>query len=265
MVATTTMEWLPVSVGVLGASLVGSLHCAGMCGGLLVAAIGMEQSRSMRTALVAYHLARGASYALLGALAASFGALVDLAGLLAGVSAAAAWLAGGTLLVILAASLAPARLRSRATSLRPDGISSVLRRVQSRALRIPGWMRGAALGASSACMPCGWLYAFAVVAAGTAEPAAGAAVLLAFWLGTVPILSVLGLGARGVFGGWFGRLPRWTPILMLLLAFGALSGRWGGDADRILRAATESGVDAQGLPDRDTQPACCASRSDEDG
>jgi sulfite exporter TauE/SafE len=46
-------------------------------------------------------------------------------------------------------------------------------------------------------MPCGWLYIFALAAAGTANPIGGLLVMLLFWSGTLPILTLV------VWGGSF--------------------------------------------------------------
>ncbi|MBM4362877.1 MAG: sulfite exporter TauE/SafE family protein, partial [Deltaproteobacteria bacterium] len=60
----------PLLVSVFVASLAGSLHCVGMCGGLTAFAVGAREKSGpgeRARALVGYHLTRGAGYAVLGA------------------------------------------------------------------------------------------------------------------------------------------------------------------------------------------------------
>ena len=53
----------------------------------------------------------------------------------------------------------------------------------------PPVARALLLGLFSTLLPCGWLYAFAVLAAGTGGPWTGMLVMAAFWAGTVPVGS----------------------------------------------------------------------------
>ncbi|MEL6715398.1 MAG: sulfite exporter TauE/SafE family protein, partial [Planctomycetota bacterium] len=170
----------------------------------------------------------------------------------AGLAPAAAALAGVTLIlsgVILVAKSLGLGLPSRAMD---PGLARLwLRRVQARALRMPRASRALTIGATTALLPCGWLYAFFVLAAGTGSAAGGALVMLAFWLGTVPILTALGLGTAGL-------KQRFGPTLQVatslaLIAFGAwtLAGR--------------TTLDAHGLAARASageQHACCSGGAD---
>jgi sulfite exporter TauE/SafE len=79
----------------------------------------------------------------------------------------------------------------------------------------PPLERALLLGLFSALLPCGWLYAFAIAAAGSATALTGAAILLAFWAGNLPFL--LGLGAA--LGGVLGRLRQHVPLASALLIF----------------------------------------------
>lgn len=179
------------------AGLVTSLHCAGMCGPLacmLAPARGERTDAS--TIFSAYHGARLASYALLGAVAGAAGA------------APAAWFdtsfARVLPWVMVAYFLAVAlKLGNRLPRL------ALLGRVQ---LALRGWVRGkpgvqvaAAMGAATPLLPCGPLY-FLIAMAGFAGSAAGGAeLLLAFGLGTVPLLWLV----QANLGRWRARL---TPV-----------------------------------------------------
>ncbi len=216
---------------VLVASLVGSLHCVGMCGGLVAFAAGSAPSGRRAVAHVAYHGSRGLAYVLLGATSGALGAAVDLGGGVLGVSRLAAVVAGAGMVLFGLVALA----RARGVELR------WLRRAEQRVTggRIQRWVqaglqlatrqsplrRALLVGSVSAVLPCGWLYAFVIAAAGAGSPAAGAAVMAAFWLGTVPALLGIGLGAQLVAGRLQRHLPSATAVLLMVVGVTALAGR----------------------------------------
>lgn len=206
---------------VLGASLLGSAHCAGMCGGLaLVAAGPVGAVNGARVAQqVGYHAARLASYAAVGAAAGAIGAAVDDAGVLVGVQRVAAIVAGASIALFGLAALASAfGLRAPKAAV-PEALVRAAQRVHARALRLPPKWRGVPLGLATPLLPCGWLYAFAAISAATASVAGGALVMAAFWLGTVPAIVIAANGARAVFA----RMGRAGPVVAALavLAVGA--------------------------------------------
>lgn len=208
---------------VLGASLAGSLHCAGMCGGFVAFYSGGD--RFLRHA--AYNGGRLASYLVVGALAGLLGAAVDLAGTLAGLQRVAA-LAAGTLMVVWGGL---GLLRALQVRLPEMPLPRILRRVGPAAYRAtherPPLVRAGLLGLFSALLPCGWLYAFAVLAAGTASPWLGMLVLGAFWIGTVPVLAGLGLTLDRLGARARRRMPILTASVLLLLGLLWLAGRVG--------------------------------------
>ena len=202
---------------VLVASVLGSVHCAAMCGGFVAAyADGAEGGARRRVgAHLAYNGARLVTYLALGAAAGAVGHALDLAGNAVGLAHVAAIVAGALLLASGLVALAPrsalVKLRARPRS----GVSSVLGRVLVRFRSAPPVVRATLLGLSSALLPCGWLYAFAALAAGTGSAPAGARLMAAFWLGTVPMLLGLGLSLE-TLGRRFARLfSRLRPALVI--------------------------------------------------
>ena len=75
--------------------------------------------------------------------------------------------------------------------------------------------RALVIGLLTGFLPCGWLYAFAIVAAGTGSVVMGAAVMVAFWAGTVPILASLGIGVQALTGTLGRRLPLATALVIV--------------------------------------------------
>jgi len=211
--------------GVLAASLVGSLHCAGMCGPLVIFCGGGERPRP--AALSAYHLARLVGYAVLGLVAGSIGAAVDLGGEAAGFGRAAAVLAGLFMIVAgLGTFVGPRLLAWRKKKSGPGRVSLALTRLMGRASKLGPFQRSLWIGALTALLPCGWLYAFLAAAAGTGSPVKGALVMAAFWLGSVPILLGLGIGAGSLLGPLQRRAPAVVSVLLIGLGMFTVLGRF---------------------------------------
>jgi sulfite exporter TauE/SafE len=202
---------------VVVASLVGSLHCAGMCGPLVAFAVGGDASdRIGRISVhVVYHLCRAVPYTVVGVVCGALGAALDLGGDLVGVQRAAAVLAGGTMIVFgLVAVLRYYGVRMPAPPV-PRFLREVMAGVYARTKGRSATVRAAIIGLCTVFLPCGWLYAFAVIAAGTADPVRGGLVMFAFWVGTVPVLTVVGVGVQALRSSFGRRIPLMTSLLIV--------------------------------------------------
>ncbi len=181
---------------VVTASLLGSLHCVGMCGPLAIWASGAGEGRrsgEMVLATSLYHLGRLIAYAIAGALAGAAGQLVDWGGEALGVQLVAARIVGASMVAIGGVRLwqlwrAQTPVAIAAGPASTSWLTQVLVRLRPRIFRLPVPVRGLVTGLLTALLPCGWLYLFALVAAGTGSWLMGPVVMAAFWLGTVPAL-----------------------------------------------------------------------------
>lgn len=196
------------------AGLVTSLHCAGMCGPLACALLpGRGDGADAQTVATAYHGSRLAGYALLGALAGGLGRL-PLQWLGGDVVRALPWL--------LVAFFVAVALRLDRRLPRSAWLGRVYFQV-STWLRTGSRVRAAGvLGAASPLLPCGPLYFLVTLAALSGSTVRGAEVLLAFGLGTLPLLWLVQLNfawLRGRLGpGWLGRAQvalAWSVVLVL--------------------------------------------------
>lgn len=246
---------IPLIGAIFLASVLGSLHCAGMCGCFLAIATG-SNSRTpwQRAALLqgTYHIGRLLSYVSLGAAVGAVGRLVNLTGTLAGIRPVAAALAGATMIVFGVTTL----LRSHGMKLQhvrlPKAWMAVVQRGHRLAMKKPAILRAFAIGLLTTLLPCGWLYAFAVTAAGTGSPARGALAMAAFWAGTLPALIAVGAGIRGLLGSLGKRLPTLTVIAMVTAGVFTLIGR--ADLDP---AALASRIRVtSNVPSTQTHPCC---------
>lgn len=249
-------------VTVFVASLLGSLHCAGMCGPFCAVAVtGGAGGGEAWLRHGAYHAARLLTYALLGAAAGALGALLNLASTLAGVQPIALALAGGLMVLIGITEVARLngwRLPLVGSVQLPAPARRLLQRGQQYASRQRGVPRALMIGLMTTLLPCGWLYAFLVTAAGSGGAFQGAAVMTVFWSGTVPVLLSLGVGVRRLASLLGQRLPMVTALSLIVVGCVTLSSRGQLSAQMIASTvANEAAAGETSLPDPEAVPACC--------
>jgi hypothetical protein len=203
-----------MAAGVFGMFLLGAggslSHCGAMCGPLVVgqvtdrlaavpAARLCEAHRLRAGLLLPYHAGRLVTYATLGAAAGA-----------AGLAFVAVLSPLRTVLLLLAATALLAtsfgwRLPANTRAFRWAGQIN-------RAGALGTFLFGIVLG----LLPCGLLYAALIAASALATPAGGAAGMIAFGAGTVPVLAMIGIAGRArPFRLVFARARPW------LLAFNA--------------------------------------------
>jgi len=183
--------------------LVGSVHCLGMCGPLVLAySLHLRPEESAKPSALwpagaAHHLAfhggRLLTYGLLGALAAGLVAIPAFhrvfAGLTSGVS-----VGGGILMVLFGFSLIFAGAASF-PSLTLPGQGPIMGRAYARLLASRGLFPKVALGLLSGFLPCMFSFLMVVKAAATGSLLSGFLTMLLFGAGTVPVLFFTGLSA----------------------------------------------------------------------
>ena len=184
------------------AGFFGSGHCLGMCGPVVV----LFETANRTGAggawrRVAYNTGRLFFYALLGAVAGGVGMVLTQA---AGVDA------GLAVLRILAAALVVALGLNLLLDLQilrhlETGGAVLWRKLSPLARHVlPMNTLPRALGAGMlwGALPCGLVYGTVAIAATSGTAPGGAAVMLAFWLGTLPALLAAGASAQ--------KLERWS-------------------------------------------------------
>jgi sulfite exporter TauE/SafE len=204
------------------AGLLGGVHCAGMCGGLVGAfALGLPADRSALVLRVACNLGRVATYVALGALAGAAGA-----GTLVFERALPVQkiLFGASCLMLIGLGFYLAGLFARFAAMERIG-NGLWRRVQpllARVLPIRSTRSALAAGLLWGFLPCGLVYSGVVLALASASAAHGALVMASFGAGTLPNLLAMGLMA--------GRLQRFLQNRRVRTLAGiavAASGVWG--------------------------------------
>lgn len=205
---------------VLVTSLLGSVHCALMCGPLVSACQAGAERRGASDA--AYHLTRGASYLVLGGASGAVGAAVDWAGAGAGIVRIGA-IVSGVLVVLAGLVWIVPGLRGGAGAGALAGPWLGARLVKLRR-KPPAW-RAAALGLLTPGLPCGYLYTFVLAAAGTGSILGGVSLMTAFWLGTLPALGLLGAAVGRLNRVARARVPLVTGVLLVTLGVLGVLGR----------------------------------------
>ncbi len=203
--------------------LASSLHCVAMCGPVVAVASAPLTARDGaqgrpwgRLALwqAGYHAGRGITYTSIGVVLALAG--TTLSGLFP------ARLFGGVLQVALGAVLVLAAvvlvLRGKAVEApRGDGrLTRLLRRMMTSGHG--AGMLG--LGLVTGFLPCGVLYAAFARSVAAPTPAMGGLLMLAFWLGTTPLLFAVGFAS----GSFFRVLGRHAALLIFAVMLG--TGGW---------------------------------------
>lgn len=210
-------------LAVLIASLLGSVHCAAMCGPF-ACLYTTSDGKASRSGTTAYHLGRLISYLSLGVLAGSIGLSLDRLKNV-GISAA---LVSGLLMVIwggtgVIAALSHRRLAKPRPALGWIRLSGgVLGSITDASPAT----RGLTTGLLTTLLPCGWLYVFVVAAGGTGSPLKAVSLMTAFWLGTVPMLTITGLTLAKLTGPLRSRLPLIAAAIVLILGLLALAGHF---------------------------------------
>jgi len=220
------------AVAILATSLLGSMHCVGMCGPMALWASGVAEPHATRRQamqrLVGYHTGRLITFAFAGIAAGLIGGLMTAGGDWLGWQQTAARIAGSAMvglgvwkLLHWLRPVAPPDASSIdfATPLPSPALGQrfsvwVSRRIAGLRpfiARMPRNLRAVAIGVVTTWLPCGWLYLFILVAAATANVGAALVVMTAFWIGTLPALTALVAGAVGV-------TPRFRPAMPLLVA-----------------------------------------------
>ncbi|HDS0918159.1 TPA: sulfite exporter TauE/SafE family protein [Pseudomonas putida] len=189
-------DLLPLLGSALVLGLLGGGHCLGMCGGLMGAltlAIPPEQRGRRLRLLLAYNLGRIFSYA-------SAGLLLGLAGWAVASSPAALGLRVVAALLLIAMGLYLAGWWSGLTRIEAlgRGLWRHIQPVASRLLPVSSLPRALLLGALWGWLPCGLVYSTLLWAASQGNAGYSAALMLAFGLGTWPVLLATGLAAERV-------------------------------------------------------------------
>lgn len=194
----------------------GLSHCAGMCGSL-VSAFSIQQKQmkgSVTIPLLLYQCGRISTYVLIGLIMATIGSSLQMAALGQG------WQVGLSVFV---------GMMMLAIGLRLMGVFSSLHWLESAVLakwvgeRIRQLMISThpvapyGLGIANGMLPCGPVYAMALLAATSESPLRGGLIMLFFGLGTLPAMLGMGFIFAKLSVALRSRLYRLAAVLIILV------------------------------------------------
>jgi len=213
-----------IELSLIGAFLVGLLgggHCAGMCGGIVGAVtMTLPKSRPKIGFLLAYNLGRISSYALVGVIAGAIGAssfflehVLPIERILYGLAS--------VMLMVLGLYLAG--IWHGVTKLEKIGsiVWKKLQPLSKRFLPVTTISQAFLLGTIWGWLPCGLVYSVLVAALVTGSPTQGGILMLAFGLGTLPVLLAMGMAAVGL-KAWLQNIWVRRGSGLIVLGFGVV-------------------------------------------
>ena len=188
--------------------LVGSVHCAGMCGPLALAVPSTGNNRTgFALSRAGYNLGRITAYAIIGFFFGAIGRTVALAGF-------QRWASLLTGAVILLAVLPTAKLGFRwpaapAVSYFKSLFSKLLRQRSFSSIYLLGFLNG--------FLPCGLVYVAGASAVALGSMPGAVGYMVAFGFGTVPMMLGIGLLGRGVQISVRTRLQKLVPVCVVVV------------------------------------------------
>ncbi len=270
-------------LGVLVSSLIGSVHCVGMCGPFALLAIATDssslESNSIRRwrLMIAYHIGRLSTYIFLGVIVGLVGLAADRATHSMGFSNGVARVTGslmlglGFLRLVQWISVRHHRVEhSKWMMAWTRGVIAIRKGMRGYSPTASSY----AWGLVSTLLPCGWLYVFVLAAGSLGTPTRAVLLMTAFWLGTLPLLSFVAWGVRAM--GTRVQFLVQPGVACLLIFFGlyTATGRAQIDLTKVqapvLQVVEESG-DPTSVVDRTTierlnatirQPLPCCEKED---
>ncbi|WP_316738867.1 sulfite exporter TauE/SafE family protein [Pedobacter aquatilis] len=167
--------------------LFGSLHCAVMCGPIMLS-LPLKKRSFLKDgfSLLLYQTGRVLTYTLLGLLAGWFGETFSLIANQKTLS-----ISIGILLVCITTIQFSSKYSSLLNNLQFSLVKPISK-LTSKVFRLPFWEFFA--GVLNGIIPCGMVYLAIATAINSSSPSEGAQFMLLFGLGTVPLLMMISLG-----------------------------------------------------------------------
>lgn len=193
-----------------------SLHCAGMCGGILLsqtlAGSPSDRRQALKPALL-YNLGRVISYTVLGGMVGAVGSVLAITPTVKAIL----MLLAGLFMVFKGATMAGWNVLDKLAIRLPIPGASLGKRLGRRS------SNPLVVGLLNGLMPCGPLQTMQLYALGTGSLIRGASAMFVFALGTVPIMLLLGALSTLLSRGFTQRVARFSGTLVVGLGIVMLS------------------------------------------
>lgn len=184
-------------VTALLAGLLGGVHCVGMCGGIVAAfSFRADGTHPPYRLHLAYNLGRITSYAIFGALAGALGASLKLTGFLP--AQTLLYVLAQVVMILLGLYLAGFNQWVLVFERAGGALWRLVKPLFQKLLPVKTLPQALLAGMAWGWLPCGLVYSVLVSALAAGSAPSGAALMLAFGLGTLPNLLGMGLFARQI-------------------------------------------------------------------
>lgn len=175
----------------------GGVHCLGMCGGITVALqSAIPKNASALTFSLSYHLGRIVSYAMAGTIAGYVGTIVSHASKSHGLSILT--IISGVMLVLLGCYIG----NWYRGLLKLESVGGYLWRyiqpISKRLLPLRSPLHAFSYGMVWGWLPCGLVYSTLSWSMASGSPWQGGFIMLAFGLGTIPLMLAVGIGSNNL-------------------------------------------------------------------
>ena len=191
-----------------------SIHCVGMCGGIMLSQSINKESKSKFDAMkpaILYNAGRVVSYTILGGIVGSLGSVFSLSlSVKAGLQIFA-----GLFMIIMGLNMSGYSLFRKFNIKLPWSACSIKKKPRTPFL----------VGVLNGLMPCGPLQTMQLYALGTGSAYKGALAMLIFSLGTVPLMLTFGALSGLISKGYTKTLLKFSGILVVVL--GVIMGTRG--------------------------------------
>lgn len=193
--------------------LLGSIHCVGMCGGI-VAALSMSQKNGGMSGIFTYHFGRLFTYSILGATMGTIGSMTVYNAGLSNVQNYISIITGG--LIIIFALQTGGWISAKYSYLSKISIPSKLLKGAAKQGSITSW---GLVGLVNGILPCGIVYAALALSIKQADLFNGGILMFAFGLGTIPAMTIFCIIIRRMSPAIKGRFLKVSSIVIILFGF----------------------------------------------
>lgn len=196
------------------AGLFTSIHCVGMCGGIMLSQTVGNESKNKLEAMkpsLLYNAGRVISYTILGGIIGAVGSVFSLSFK----SKAAVQIIAGIFMIMMGLNMSGFSLFRKLQIKMPKSFCSLKSKAGSPFV----------VGLLNGFMPCGPLQTMQIFALGTGSPVKGALSMLVFSLGTVPLMLTFGALSGILSKGYTKRILKLSGVMIIVL--GLIMGNRG--------------------------------------
>lgn len=188
--------------------VISSLHCIGMCGGIMLSQTIGKESKNKFEAMkpsILYNLGRVIAYTVLGGVIGAIGSVFALSL----TTKAALQIFAGVFMIIMGFNMAGFRAFRKFQIKLPTPVCNLMSKPRAKTPFFVGLLNG--------FMPCGPLQTMQIYALGTGSAVAGALSMLMFSLGTVPLMLTFGALSSLLSKGYTKKILKFSGILIVVL------------------------------------------------